>query len=335
MKLRMRFVSHVIAVLTATAVLTSCQRPSSPQTLRIAILTWPGYVFAAVGQQQGFFGDLKIEHIILDDNDARYPAFQSGQFDMMFSSSTDTVFEDAQGILSGAKIVGLTDVSLGGDGMIARAGIKSVEQLKGKRVAYVRCAPEFILLIKALEKVGLSLQDVTAVPIEDPSMAAQSLLSGQLDAAMSWEPFLSQMERAGRGKILVTSRDYPGLVQDVIVAHPKLLARPEVLETFLRGWLKSAEFCRAHPDVAQPIIAKVLQMRVDDLRAIWSVCLPGTADVQREYLTGSPSKLEQSVRGAGEIYVQQKIIPRATPTSELIDTRIMRTLLNQNNNSLN
>ena len=112
------------------------------------------------------------------------------------------------------------DKSYGADGMATRNTIASIKDLKGKTVAASApgTAPYFTLAWM-LRKNGLSVKDVTVVNLE-PGPAAQAFVSGQNDAAMTYEPYLSTVRAApDKGKIIATTLDYP-MVMDTFGCTP-------------------------------------------------------------------------------------------------------------------
>ena len=81
------------------------------------------------------------------------------------------------------------DWSRGGDVIIAKRGINSINDLKGKRVAVTEPSPSQTLLITALEAAGLSYSDIQVVAAQDPIVAAQTFKAPNVDAAVVWSPF--------------------------------------------------------------------------------------------------------------------------------------------------
>src|SRR3972149_1615073 len=97
------------------------------------------------------------------------------------------------------------DKSYGADGMAVRKEINKISDLKGKTVAASApgTAPYFTLAW-FLKKNGLSLKDVKIVNLE-PAAAAQAFVTGQNDAAMTYEPYLSTIrEKPEAGKSPLT-----------------------------------------------------------------------------------------------------------------------------------
>src|SRR5881394_1910075 len=111
----------------------------------------------------------------------------------------------------------LIDKSNGGDGLAVRNNISSLKELKGKTINVDGPGTvQHFMLSYILEKNGLSIQDVIRVTL-GAQPAAQAFVTGQSDAAVTYEPYLSIVrEKPDAGKILVTSKDYP-VVVDVLV----------------------------------------------------------------------------------------------------------------------
>lgn len=94
-----------------------------------------------------------------------------------------------------AKIVAI-DTFGNADRIVALPGrgIKTLSDLKGKKVGYPQGGSGEMILRLGLQKVGLTLGDVNAVPI-DPSTMVAALSSGQVDAAGFWYPALSTVKQ--------------------------------------------------------------------------------------------------------------------------------------------
>lgn len=94
-----------------------------------------------------------------------------------------------------AKIVAI-DTFGNADRIVALPGkgIKTLSDLKGKKVGYPQGGSGEMILRLGLQKVGMTMKDVNAVPI-DPSTMVAALSSGQVDAAGFWYPALSTVKQ--------------------------------------------------------------------------------------------------------------------------------------------
>lgn len=134
----------------------------------------------------------------------------------------------------------LLDKSNGGDGLVVRNTIQSVKELKGKTIAVdgAGTVPHFMLTY-ILEKNGLSLQDVIRVTL-GPQQAAQTFLGGQYDAAMTYEPYMSQVRgRADQGKILVTTKDYPVVIDTLAFKADFAKKNPKVVQAVVNSFFEA------------------------------------------------------------------------------------------------
>ncbi len=305
--------------------LPSTSKPTShtteDKTVRIATQTWPGYAVCNIGIAKGFFGDLKIDQRVMDDFSTRYPAFQSGQFDLLAGCSANIAFEYDQNVMGAGKVLVATDESSGGDGMLARPEIESLAQLRGKRIAYNRVG-SLALLLRILEDAGLTYDDIQPLPVDDASIAGQMVLSGQADAACTWEPFLTQAEASGKAKIIRTTRDYPGLIIDTLTAHENFLKRPQIVKQFLRGWLRSAEYLRTHPEEGIDIIAKGLSMKREEVAAILPRMIIGGIDYNSEVFGTGNRSVARAIDYTTEKYAQRGLLTRRAPGDQLVSTLV-------------
>lgn len=109
---------------------------------------------------------------------------------------------DPLGAGSEGGVVLLQDWSRGGDGIVSLASIKSVRDLRGKKVACTQFTPSHFLLY-LLSQSGLTPGERSGVReaivfTQDAPAAAAMFKARQVDAAVTWEPDLSSAVRRGR-----------------------------------------------------------------------------------------------------------------------------------------
>ncbi len=257
-----------ISLFSATFI-TGCKK-SNQKTIKtkvsLGIATWAGFGTGIVGMEKGFFSTIDLETKTLDDARARQAAFVSGDIDIMISS-VDLFAQEAAKKIPGKAFL-ITDESQGGDGIVAKAGIKSVADLRGKKVAYAHGGPSDYLLFKVLDDAGVALKEVDRIAVDDPSRAGEVFLSGDVDAAVTWEPFLTNTAESGKGHVLITTKDKPEIIVDILIASDKLAGDEKLLREFMDGWLKTVEYIKANPDEAAKIMAKGLNLPVEDVKGM-------------------------------------------------------------------
>jgi NitT/TauT family transport system substrate-binding protein len=108
--------------------------------------------------------------------------------------------------------------------IVARPGIKSIPELKGKKIGIEIGLVEHLLLLDGLKKAGMSQNDVTLVNSKT-NETPQVLASGQVDAIGAWQPNSGMAMKALPGSHpIYTSAQAPGLIYDVLVVTPSSLA---------------------------------------------------------------------------------------------------------------
>jgi NitT/TauT family transport system substrate-binding protein len=121
-------------------------------------------------------------------------------------------------------IIMITDYSNGNDMIVARPGIKTLKDLKGKKIGIETGLVDHLLLLDGLKKQGMTQDDVTLVNSKT-NETPQVLASGQVDAIGAWQPNSGLAMKALPGAHPVyTSAQAPGLIYDVLTVNPATIA---------------------------------------------------------------------------------------------------------------
>ena len=267
-------VAVVVVVVAVLAVVVATRGPVTPRALPIVklnIVTWPGYGPVYLAQSKGFFAEegVKVDCQIQESTQARRSALIAGQIDLIGITLESVVLANAKGVPMQA--VGISDISDGGDGIIAKKEIASIKDLKGKRVAYPEGQPSHLYLLYHLDKAGLSHTDVTPVLTDDAGKAGEFFAAGKVDAAVTWEPWLSTASESGKGHTLVTSKGAKDILIGIFAANRNNVEKSkDKLQRFFRGWYRGLEYVQAHKDECVPVMAKGFGMPAGEFGDIMS-----------------------------------------------------------------
>src|SRR6185312_9334254 len=141
------------------------------------------------------------------------------------------------------------DNSAGNDALMVGPKIKSFADLKGRTVALEQFSISHFVLATALARNGMNINDVKVVNLS-PGDAAAAFVAGRVDAAVVWNPWVNKIQASGKGHALFTSRDMPGLVPDLLVAHGKALrdkTKRQDLVGMIQAWFDTQAFIHDHP----------------------------------------------------------------------------------------
>ncbi len=211
-------------ILCAVCAFASGSAVLSAAPLKLAYSDYPGWTALAIAEQKGWFKEAGVEvDLLWFEYGPSMEAFTAGQVDAVTVTNGDSLVTGA----GGAKniMILLTDYSDGNDMIIARPGIKSLKELKGKKIAVEIGFVDHLLLLNGLKKHGMTEADVELVPTPT-NQTPQVLASGQVDAVAAWQPNSGQALKAAPGSTVVySSADEPGLIYDMVVVTPQSLAQ--------------------------------------------------------------------------------------------------------------
>jgi NitT/TauT family transport system substrate-binding protein len=189
------------------------------QPLKIGYSDWPGWVAWQVAIDKNWFKEAGVP-VTFEwfDYSASMDAFAAGKIDAVTMTNGDALVTGAAGGKS--VMVMLTDYSNGNDMIIGKPGVRSIKDLKGKKVAVEMGFVEHLLLLNGLKKAGMKESDVTLVNAKTNEMP-QMLASGDVAAIGAWQPIAGQTMKSVPGaRPIYTSADEPGLIYDVLAVNP-------------------------------------------------------------------------------------------------------------------
>ena len=217
--LRHYLCANVVLPIVALAFALSAQ---AAEPLKIGYSDWPGWVAWQVAIDKNWFKeadvDVKFEWF---DYSASMDAFTAGKLDAVLMTNGDALVTGAGG--GKGTMILITDYSNGNDMIIAKPGIKSLADLKGKKVALEVGLVEHLLLRAGMKKAGMKSGDIEIVNAKTNELP-QVLASKDIAGAGSWQPIAGQAMKAAPGsKPIYTSADEPGLIYDVLSVNPSSL----------------------------------------------------------------------------------------------------------------
>lgn len=246
--------------------------------LRVGIVSWPGYAGGLVAnnglrpnKDSAFWGHkLLVEFVLVEDEDQLRRDFERGGehggVDIMWST-VDSLAQQAPAFLNERvhpRAFMQVDWSRGGDAIIASEGIERIEDLKGKRIAVSMSASQWLLEYN-LENSSLTEAERTEIrmarrPTRSSQEAGELFANRSVDAAVLWEPDVTEALKQRSGKRLVDTKMAANLIADVMVAKEEFIQQyPNVIAAFIEGWLEGTTKAINDPMLA----VKVLQDEPD------------------------------------------------------------------------
>jgi len=318
---RWTYLLMLIGAIGAWYSANACQR--SKEHYSVGLVTWIGYSPIYIARDKHFFEDegLAVDVKILDSPGAREAAYQAGQLDF-FPNTPDAFAIFFSERSPKGKMVAALDESEGADGVIAKSTIATFRDLKGKKVGFQSGITSHFLLLYLLARNNLSGKDITQVDLSAGD-AGQAFIAGKLDAAVTWEPWLSEARKTPNAKVLATSADTPGIIVDVLLTSDRALAENDrPLKAFMRAWYGGISFIKKHPEEAHAIIAKALNVTKPEVRKMLTTTNFFSADQSYDYLQ---HKLPGVLHSANDLFFENHVIRVKANLESMIDASALRT----------
>ena len=313
--------------------------------LVVGINTWaghsPGIVFnngmePNAGSQYKTKYGMDVKFVLLEDPAAKLAAFRSGEVDIMWNT-VDNWAREASVLAEQnqkAKSIIMQDWSRGGDGIVSLASIKSVEDLKGHKIACTQFTPSHFLLLYLLSQSGLTPDERADVEkniifMTDAPAAAAAFKAKQVDAAVTWEPDLSGAvtARGSEAHVLVSTQAATNIIADTLCARQDVIDKaPETVRDFVRGWLDGIQMIKDNPNPSYEIVARALKLDTDRVSGMLSgLKLTPFADNAQFYgLTGAKAHYDTLFDTAFVIWRKKGLVTKSVDAKSWADTRFLQ-----------
>ena len=269
----------LIAMLLALVMvlsLAACGKTPAPEkpetenvTLNVAYMAnWGSLWAVATADAKGYFAEegITINLTQFEDGPSEIAAMKQGSMDVAF------IGPGAHKLCSkGEAQVFLMQHMGDGDCIIGLNGIKTLEELKGKKVGYAAGTSSETILTTALASVGMTMEDIVAVSMDAPALTTAAL-SGQVDAIAAWSPMsLTILAQAENATDICSNVDFATMASPGSwVVNPDWAAQnSDVLVRFNRAMFKAMDFASAATTddaVAQEVagyVAKITGLDVE------------------------------------------------------------------------
>jgi sulfonate transport system substrate-binding protein len=237
-----------------------------------------------------------------------------GSIDFGTVGEAPPIFAQAAG--ANLVYVGNEPPSPGSEAIVVPKGstLRSLADLKGKKIALNKGSNVHFLLVKALEKAGIAYADIQPVYLP-PADARAAFERGAVDAWVIWDPFLAAAEKQLGARVLVDGKGLVANHQFYLAARGFAEQSPELVRIVLDELAKVDEWGRTHQQDVSTILAAQTGLPVDVVALAAQRYAYGVKPVTPEVL-----KAQQNIADA---FHKLKLIPKpivvrdAQPPSQL------------------
>ncbi len=308
----------LLLVLAAAA--AACTQPV-PEPMRLGTVTWPGHEPLFLARARGSLPDSQVRLVEYSSLSEVNRAFRNGALDAAGVTLDMALALAQQGFEP--RVVLVMDASAGADAIVARPALQDVRALEGRRVGVEESGVSAFVLGRALEEAGLSASRVHIVwtPVEQQVRAYRE---GGLDAVVSFEPIVSQLEASGARRIFDSTR-LPGEVLDVLVVRRAYLeAHRAEVAALLDAWFAAASTVEARPHAASLELSGRLGMTPEDFRRVSEQIHLPTREENLALLGGAEPRILPTARAIFRVLQRHGLVRGSWPEQPLVDARALQ-----------
>jgi ABC-type nitrate/sulfonate/bicarbonate transport system substrate-binding protein len=272
---RLTIIRHILIAGTVLLCFCTCSQRSKSEVPDPVVVALPGRFESGallwIAQDMQFFAknNLAVTFFDAPSGEASIDCVLKGKADIGVSSEFPMVVE----ILKGQPIQTI--------GCVCKAdfvfllgrkdrGIRSVSDLRGKRIGFLSGSIQPFYLGRFLSLNGMSTSDITGVGLKTSEAAVEELSSGRLDGVVAAEPFASAASGRLKGDITVFRvQNYQYLYlllvceREWIVSHPKIVAR------FIESLVRAEEYLFQDPLKSNEIVQKRMGVDSQFMKSVW------------------------------------------------------------------
>jgi NitT/TauT family transport system substrate-binding protein len=237
---------HALLLVALALVVAGCARAPEP-ALRIGTNVWVGSEPLYLARDLGYLNPDTVQLVEYPSASEVLRAYRNQAIDGMVISLDELFGLAVDGLQP--KVILVVDVSHGADVVVGRPGMKTMQDLKGRSVAVESGALGAFVLSRALALNDMQSADVNVVHLESNEQPG-AFEKGQVDGAVTFDPYRAQFLRAGATTLFDSTR-IPGEIVDLLAVRASVLEpHRRHIQALLAGWFSAVDYMKREPRAA-------------------------------------------------------------------------------------
>jgi NitT/TauT family transport system substrate-binding protein len=294
---------NLICLALVLALLGCTREPES--ALRIGTNVWIGSEPLYLARELGHLDPKAVQLVEYPSASEVLRAFRNQAIDGMVISLDELFGLAVDGLQP--RVLLVVDVSHGADAVVGRPGMRTMKDLRGRRVAVESGALGAFVLSRALALNGMQAGDVNVVHLESNEQPG-AFEKGEVDGAVTFDPYRAQLLRSG-ANTLFDSTQIPGEIVDLVAVRASVLDKqPQAVQALLTGWFKAIDYLKREPkDAAQRMGLRQQTTGEQFLAALQGLHIP-SRDENLAMLGGPTPSLVVSGRRLMTLMLEAKLL---------------------------
>lgn len=289
--------------------------------LKVNCVPFLGNMPVLIAQNKGFFKaqGIDVELSYVDYLQLQQADFSAGKYDAIGLTLGDFIILSATN--PDMQAVMVVDESTGVDAVVAQSDIKTIPNLKGKKLGANLGGFSEVFVSEMLKTSKLTSDDVSLVKVEALEVP-QRIQNNAIQAGHTWEPYLSEALKLG-ANILFTSKQTPGLILDVIVFRGEVIRdRPEDIRAFVRGWLQGLSYWETNIPEGNEIASKALNIPSNTI-SFEGIDLTDFAENQKFFQSNSPNYIYKTAKKYADFFIRAGNVTRLPNLETLFNSSFL------------
>src|SRR6187549_1176125 len=322
----------------------SSYKPMADRTVRFAINVWagwspiilanngfkPGKLWKAPGGQ-----DFKVELVLIYDPIAMRDAYAAGNLHVGWAT-LDMLPLFLEGLRKDSRVMPRVyqqvDWSNGGDGIVVREDIKTMADLRGKRVVLAQNSPSHFFVLNALINAGVQPGEVDFKFTQDAFQAAAAFNADKtISGVVTWAPDIYNLEKVKGNRMMVTTSTANKLIADVWFSRADFAKdNPDIMEGLVRGIFDAMQDLKTQESKQQ--VAKLMAAgysipESDALGMLGDAHSTNYAENREFFLNqNNPTNFERTWNTAYFLYKKIGAVSQQTPFDQVMDFSVIQKL---------
>ena len=285
--------------------------------ITVAAHIWPGYEPMFLARSEGWLDAQQVSLLETATSTESIQALMDNKADAAALTLDETLKARAMGLP--LTVVMVFNISVGADMLVADKSIKTLRDLKGKRVAYEASSLADVMLVNILQQASLNEQDVKLVKVGINKQVA-AWQRKQADAFVTYEPVATQLLSSNMHK-LFDSRQIPNTIVDVLVVRQDVIdaAHSKAIRHLISAHFRALSHLKHNPQDAAYRMSEHLKIDAQKVLGAYKGLLLPDADNNYLMLADENPPLLVSARKLAALMQQHKLIDHSDDLSSLID----------------
>ncbi|MCD4719108.1 MAG: aliphatic sulfonate ABC transporter substrate-binding protein [Desulfobacula sp.] len=337
MQLKKVTISTLLLALTMAVMLTlapgTASADNKPEKVTVIYggSSWLGHYPAWVGMEKGLFKKHGLGVLFQNfyASSGRMGSLIAGDLDVASTGSISAIALMAVGNKSFLAF-GTQDSYATVEGIIARDGINSLKDLKGKKIAAPFASSAHVLVLDLLEQAGLDPEkDLTLLNLKVNEMPA-AMSSGEIDACAAWTPHFNKLLNMKGNHLLVNDTEFSlykkyklGPGPDLLVVRKDFAQKyPNTCKAFVKGYFEAVDMLINKPGECAQVLVKLTNLNMEDQMTVlkdieW---IPGS---KQKALMSDPGDFIKGMQKLGNFLTRHGQIDQAPMVKNWVTTDML------------